>query len=421
MGPDLIEKMYSSASEAYAEVGVDTGKALECLDKVVLSIHCWQGDDVTGFESAGPSLSGSGLQVTGAYPGRARNARELRDDLREAMRLIPGRHRVNIHAMYAELENRRVDRNELEPEHFRGWVEWARKEDIRLDLNPTCFAHPRAASGATLSSLDNPVRKFWVDHVKACRRIAAYIGREQKSPCINNIWIPDGAKDVTVDRWSRRSALKKSLDEIFEVEYSGQQIKDSLESKLFGIGSESFVAGSHEFYLAYALGRNKMVCLDMGHFHPTESVADKLSAILLFSDEVLLHLSRGLRWDSDHVVILTDELTALVGEVVRGHCLDRAHLALDYFDGSINRIGAWVLGARAVLQAFLRAFLEEETGIRGLEHRGDHLAKMARLEKFKGLPWGAVWDLYCVRNGVPPADEWTKDIREYERTVLGLR
>lgn len=421
MDPTLVERLYSSASEAYAEAGIDTAKAIELLGGISLSIHCWQGDDVTGFESDTASLSGSGLQVTGGYPGKARNVRELREDLRKALSLIPGRHRVNLHAMYAEFEGRHADRNELEPEHFRGWVEWARKDDVKLDFNPTCFAHPKAASGYTLASLDNNVRKFWVDHVKACRKIAASIGREQKSPCINNIWIPDGSKDVTVDRWEHRAALKKSLDEIFEMEYSAQQVKDALESKLFGLGSESFVAGSHEFYLAYAMAHGRMICLDMGHFHPTESIADKLSSILLFSDELLLHLSRGVRWDSDHVVILTDELTAVTEELVRGHLLGRVHLALDYFDASFNRIGAWVLGARAVLQSLLRAFLQPAAELCELEHRGDDLAKMAHLEKLKGLPWGAVWDRYCLWNSVPPGDEWMKDVREYEHRILSLR
>lgn len=421
MDPSLIERSYRIAADAYAEEGIDTEKALERLEKFPLSLHCWQGDDVTGFESEADSLQGSGLRVTGTYPGRARNHRELRDDLHEALSLIPGKHRVNIHAMYAEFEGRRRDRDELEPEHFRGWMEWAKKEDVKLDFNPTCFGHPMAASGFTLASLENGTRKFWVDHVKACRKIAASIGREQKSPCLHNIWIPDGGKDVTVDRWGRRAALKKSLDEIFETEYSSQQMKDSLESKLFGIGTESFVVGTHEFYLAYAAKKGKMICLDMGHFHPTESIADKLPSILLFFEEILIHVSRGVRWDSDHVVILTDELSALTEEIVRIRDRGKVHLALDYFDATINRVGAWVLGARATLQSLLRALLQPEAELRELESNANHLAKLTLLEKLKAMPMGAVWDYYCLKNSVPAAGQWLVEVKEYERRVLSRR
>jgi len=416
-----VEKSYALSRERYAEIGVNTDEAIARLQDVSLSLHCWQGDDVGGFETSAAGLTGSGLQVTGSYPGKARNVQELRADLRLAFRLIPGRHRLNLHAMYGEFDDRPVDRNEIEPGHFRGWVEWARKEDLKLDFNATCFAHPKAAAGFTLSSKDPGIRRFWVEHVKLCRKIAAYMGRELQAACIHNLWIPDGAKDVPVDRWTARALLKKSLDEIYETEYSPLQMKDALESKLFGIGSESFVVGSHEFYLGYAFTKGKMVCLDLGHFHPTESVADKVSAILQFSDEILLHVSRGVRWDSDHVVLLTDEIRALTEEIVRGQALDRTHLALDYFDASMNRIGAWVLGARSTLRGLLLALLEPRERLRELDGEGRVLPRLAALEELKIMPAGPVWDYFCLKNGVPPADLWLGEVEGYEKKVLSKR
>jgi L-rhamnose isomerase len=416
-----IEKSYLAARDQYAERGVDTEKALERLRAIPMSLHCWQGDDVGGFERRAEGLAGSGLQVTGAYPGKARTVEELRADLEQAFALIPGRHRVNLHAMYGEFGDRPVDRDAIEPAHFRGWEEWARHRDLKLDFNATCFAHPKASSGYTLSSRENGIRKFWVDHVKCCRRIAAFIGREQRSPCLHNLWIPDGSKDVPTDRWGARATLMKSLDEIFAVEYSPQQMKDSLESKLFGIGSESFVVGSHEFYLGYALTRKKALCLDLGHFHPTESVADKISAILPFSGEILLHVSRGVRWDSDHVVLLDDEVRELAAEVVRSQDLDRIHIALDYFDASFNRIGAWVLGARSLLKALLIALLEPRDKLRDLDPGSRTLDRLSLLEELKALPFGAVWDEHCVRAEVPPAGEWLREVEAYERRVLSRR
>jgi L-rhamnose isomerase len=416
-----VEKSYALSRERYAEIGVNTDEAIARLQDVSLSLHCWQGDDVGGFETSAAGLTGSGLQVTGSYPGKARNVQELRADLRLAFRLIPGRHRLNLHAMYGEFDGRPVDRNEIEPGHFRGWVEWARKEDLKLDFNATCFAHPKAAAGFTLSSKDPGIRRFWVEHVKLCRKIAAYMGRELQAACIHNLWIPDGAKDVPVDRWTARALLKKSLDEIYETEYSPLQMKDALESKLFGIGSESFVVGSHEFYLGYAFTKGKMVCLDLGHFHPTESVADKVSAILQFSDEILLHVSRGVRWDSDHVVLLTDEIRALAEEIVRGQALDRTHLALDYFDASMNRIGAWVLGARATLRGLLLALLEPRERLLELDGEGRVLPRLAALEELKVMPAGPVWDYFCLKNGVPPADLWLGEVEAYEKKVLSKR
>ncbi len=421
MDPARIENAYLSARDRYAELGVDTENVLSRLSSISLSLHCWQGDDVGGFEKQPGSLTGSGLQVTGAYPGKARSVEELRSDLEQAFRLIPGHNRVNLHAMYGEFGDKPVDRNAIEPEHFRGWSEWARHHGLKIDFNSTCFAHPRAASGYTLSSRENGTRKFWVDHVKCCRRVAASIGREQQATCLHNLWIPDGSKDVPTDRWGARAALRKSLDEIFEVEYSPQQMKDSLESKLFGIGSESFVVGSHEFYMGYALTRGKIICLDLGHFHPTESVADKISAILPFSGELLLHISRGVRWDSDHIVLLNDEVRDLAAEIVRSQALDRIHIALDYFDASLNRIGAWVLGARSVLKGLLLAFLEPHDKVRELDPASKALQRLSLLEELKTLPFGPVWDAFCLRNDVPPGEDWLREVEAYERRVLSRR
>jgi len=421
MDPTAVEKAYASARDRYAERGVDAEKALARLQAISLSLHCWQGDDVGGFEKRAEGLAGSGLQVTGGAPGKARDVDELRADMAQAFALIPGRHRVNLHAMYGEFGGKAVDRDAMEPGHFRGWEEWARRLGLKIDFNATLFAHPKAASGYTLSSRENGTRKFWVDHVKCCRKIAASIGREQQAPCLHNLWIPDGSKDVPTDRWGARAALLKSLEEIFEIEYSPQQMKDSLESKLFGIGSESFVVGSHEFYLGYALTRKKIICLDLGHFHPTESVADKLSAILPFTGEILLHVSRGVRWDSDHVVLLNDEVRDLAAEIVRSQALERIHIALDYFDASFNRIGAWVLGARSMLKGLLIALLEPQDKLKELDAAPKTLARLSLLEELKAMPFGPVWDQYCLRQGVPPADEWLREVDAYERRVLSRR
>jgi L-rhamnose isomerase len=421
MDSQAIEKAYAWSREKYAGIGVDTDKALSRLQSVSLSIHCWQGDDVGGFENASAGLAGSGLQVTGSYRGKARNVEELRSDLRQAFALIPGRHRLNLHAMYGEFGGRPVDRNEIEPGHFRGWVEWAKQENLKLDFNATCFAHPKASAGFTLSSKDPAIRKFWTDHVKLCRKISAYMGRELQAPCLHNLWIPDGSKDIPVDRWTHRALLKESLDEIYETGYSPLQMKDALESKLFGIGSEAFVVGSHEFYLGYAFTKGKIVCLDLGHFHPTESVADKISAVLQFSDEILIHVSRGVRWDSDHVVLLTDEIRGLAEEIVRSQALERTHLALDYFDASMNRIGAWVLGARAALRGLLIALLEPQAKLEELDGAGNVLARLAALEELKAMPFGPVWDQFCLQNGAPPGDLWLRDVEAYEKTYLAKR
>lgn len=421
MSKERVERSYELAKEQYAELGVDTEEALSTLSQVALSLHCWQGDDVGGFERPGAGLTGGGIQVTGSHPGKARTVGELRADLGKAFSLIPGQHRLNLHAMYGEFAGKTVDRDQIGEEHFRGWVAWARERGLKLDFNATCFSHPKAESGFTLSHRDQAVRAFWVEHVKRCRAISAFMGRELAAACIHNLWIPDGSKDAPADRWARRELLKESLDEIYSVEYDATEMKDALESKLFGIGSESFVVGSHEFYLGYALLRGRIICLDLGHFHPTESVADKVSAILQFSDELLLHISRGVRWDSDHVPILSDELRALMEEIVRAGVLGRVHLALDFFDASINRIGAWVIGARATLQALLSALLEPRARLLEAERSGDHFARLAILEEAKALPLGAVWDHYCWRNGLPVGQSLRQGIAEYGAKVSAER
>ena len=416
-----IEKAFVAARERYAELEVDVDAALKTVKSLSISLHCWQGDDVRGFERSAEPLGSGGIQVTGDYPGRARTIEELRQDLEKAFSLIPGNHRLNLHAIYGDFGGRTVDRNAVEPAHFRSWVAWAKQQKLKLDFNATCFSHPRARSGFTLSSRDKDTRRFWVDHVNCCRKIAAFFGRELKTVSLHNLWIPDGAKDAPMDRWEPRELLKESLDEIFKRSYSPSTMKDSLESKLFGLGSESYVVGSHEFYLGYALAKGKMLCLDLGHFHPTESVADKISALLIFFDEILLHFSRPVRWDSDHVVILNDDLRNIAEEVVRGDDLGRVHLATDFFDASMNRIGAWVIGARAVLKAFLLALLEPRDRLVEFERSNDHFGRLALLEETKGLPSGAIWDYHCQRMGVPPAAEWLKDVQNYEKGVLSRR
>jgi L-rhamnose isomerase len=415
-----IERMYNDARDTYAEMGVDTAAALVRLAEIPVSLHCWQGDDVRGFEAV-EAQSGGGIQATGNYPGRARNAAELRQDAEAALRLIPGRHRFNLHAMYAETEGRRVARNEVRPEHFAGWIDWAKAQGLGLDFNPSCFAHPMADTGFTLSSADAGVRDFWIEHCIASREIGAAMGRALGTPCVNNVWIPDGYKDIPVDRLAPRARLRDALDKVFAQEHDRGHLLDAVESKLFGIGSESYVVGSHEFYLGYALERKVLLCLDAGHFHPTESLADKLSSVLLYLPEILLHVSRGVRWDSDHVVILNDDLRAVSEELVRHDFLGRTHIGLDFFDASINRIGAWVTGTRAMIQSLLLALLQPEAELRALEAAGDHGGRLALLEEAKTLPFGAVWAYYCAQQGVPAGVAWLEEVRRYERDVLSRR
>ena len=416
-----IETTYNLARERYAEIGVDAEEAMNRLADVTVSIHCWQGDDVGGFERPDMFLSGGGIQTTGNYPGRARTIGELRQDLDKALSLIPGRHRLNLHASYLENGGKFIDRNEITVEYFQGWIDWVKSRSMGLDFNPTYFSHPKADKGFTLSSTDKGIRQFWIEHGIACRKIAAEMGRQLETPCVTNFWVPDGYKDTPVDREGPRDRLIQSLDTIFSENIRQEYQRDSVESKLFGIGSESYVVGSHELYLGYAISRGKLLCLDTGHFHPTEVVSDKISAVLKFLDEILLHVSRGVRWDSDHVVVLSDELRALGEEIVRGHYLDRIHIGLDFFDASINRVAAWVIGTRCMLKSLLIALLEPTQKLRELELNCDFTARLAVLEELKTLPVGSVWDYYCLKHGVPDADEWLREVKDYEKMVRSKR
>lgn len=414
-----IEQAYKQARERYAAVGVNTEEALARLADIAISLHCWQGDDVVGFEDPDRGLSG-GIMTTGNYPGKARTPNELRQDLDKVYSLIPGTHRLNLHAIYLETDNK-VPRNEIEPKHFARWVDWAKENNHGIDFNPTCFSHPLADDGFTLSHPDVGIRQFWIEHCIASRVIGAHFGRELGTPAITNIWIPDGYKDTPVDRLGPRRRLRDSLDRILTEPTDRRYNLDSVESKLFGIGSESYVVGSHEFYLGYATANQTLLCLDAGHFHPTESIADKISAVLLYVPELLLHISRGVRWDSDHVVTLTDELQAMMGEIVRGNYLDRVHIGLDFFDASINRIAAWAIGARNALRALLMALLEPTEQMRALEMAGDFTARLALLEELKGMPLGAIWDSYCLQQNVPVGMTFLDEIRAYENKVLAQR
>ena len=414
------QKMFNGASECYAAIGVDVDKALERLSKIKISIQCWQGDDVGGFESTA-GLTGGGILATGNYPGKARTPQELRQDAEEAFKLIPGKHRFSLHAIYLEHGGKTIDRDEIEPQHFKGWIDWAKEQGIGLDFNPTCFSHPKAAEGFTLSHADKKIRQFWIRHGIACRRIAAEMGKKLKTPSIVNFWMPDGFKDTPVDRLAPRQRMKESLDEIFAEEISPKHELDAIESKLFGIGSESYVVGSHEFFLGYAAAKKKLLCLDAGHFHPTEGIADKLSSCSLFVDEMLLHVSRGVRWDSDHVVIWNDDLRSIAEELVRNNLLDRVHIGLDFFDATVNRIAAWTIGTRSMLKSLLFALLEPITQLRRWELEGDYTRRLAMLEEIKTLPFAPIWDRYCEMNGVPAGTAWIDDVREYERNVLCKR
>ncbi len=415
-----ISRAYEIANQRYAEYGVDTEKAMQKLAEVSVSLHCWQGDDVGGFEVV-EGAAGGDITVTGGYPGKARTADELRDDLDKVYSLLPGNHRLSLHASYLETGGKRVERNEIEPKYCDNWLGWAKEQEVKLDFNHTFFSHPKAASGFTLSSYDNGIREFWVEHAMACRKIAEHIGKEQGDPCVINLWIPDGFKDIPIDRKRSRELLKDSLDKIFSEKIDKKYLLDAVESKLFGIGTESCVIGSHEFYLGYAIEKGIMLCLDAGHYHPTEVISDKISSVLLYLDEILLHVSRPVRWDSDHVVILSDELRAIAQEVVRGDYLDRVHIGLDFFDASINRIATYVIGTRCVLKALLIAMLEPSEKLRQMEMDGDYTSRLAMLEELKTLPFGSVWDYYCLQANVPVGDEWLKEVKEYEKQVTGKR
>lgn len=415
-----IEKTYQLAIDQYGAWGVDVVAALDRLSAISISLHCWQGDDVNGFENFGEAIGG-GLAVTGNYPGRARTIDELRADLEQAYRLIPGRHRLNLHASYGDFGGETVDRNDVDASHFQSWIQWAQEQQLGMDFNPTFFAHQKAADGFTLTHPDTGIRQYWIQHGIACRKIGAVIGQSLGTPCITNVWIPDGMKDTPVDRKGPREVLAASLDEIFAENISAQHNLDAVECKLFGLGSESYVVGSHEFYLGYAISRQKVLCLDAGHFHPTEIISDKISAVMQFVPELLLHVSRGIRWDSDHVVTLSDELQAIAHEVIRTEYADRIHIGLDFFDASINRIAAWVIGTRNVLKAILFSLLEPQELLRNCETSGDYTGRLAMLEELKTLPMGAVWDYYCLQNDVPVSRAWLGEIRDYERETLLAR
>jgi L-rhamnose isomerase len=414
-------KSYNQARKQYEKYDINTDEVIKKLINIPISVHCWQGDDVGGFEVPDAILSGGGILSTGGYPGKARNILELQSDIEKAFSIIPGRKKLNIHAMYGYFKGRIVDRDKILPEHFSTWVNWAKKQGIGLDFNPTLFSHPLADSGYTLSSKDEKIRRFWIEHVKKSREISNYIGTELKTPCIMNIWIPDGSKDLTVSRLEHREILKQSLDEIFMVDYPEENMLDALECKLFGIGSESYVVGSHEFYLSYIIKKEKIITFDTGHFHPTELVSDKISAVLPFVKGVMLHLSRGVRWDSDHVPILTEELIAIMAEVIRADALDKTYIATDFFDGSVNRIGAWVIGARAVIKALLFALLEPTHILKDYEDRNNLFARLGFMEDLKTMPFGSVWGYYCESAEVPTDVEWIDEVLIYEKEVTSKR
>ncbi len=412
---------YDFAKVKYAKLGVDTDKILDNLANIPLSLHCWQGDDVGGFEKPDSELSGGGLAVTGNYPGKARTIEELRQDYLKAFSLIPAKPRANIHAIYGEFGGKDVDRDEIDISHFQGWIDWAKENEIGLDFNSTLFSHPLAESGFTLSSKNPKIRQFWIEHCNKCRKISAHIGKQLGTSCIHNLWIPDGSKDIPVDRFGHRKLLLESLDEIFKTSHDSKYMQDAIEGKLFGIGSEAFVVGSHDFYLSYAVKNGIILTMDMGHYHPTETIADKISAILQFTNRLLLHISRGVRWDSDHVVILNDEVLSIMEEIVRSGNLTNIYIALDYFDASINRIGAWVVGARATMKALLISLLQPHEKLLEYEEKQQNFQRLALLEDLKAMPWGVVWNEYCRRMKVPIDLDWIAEIEKYEEKVMQKR
>ncbi len=419
MNENTVRKTYQLAQERYAEMGVDSEVALEKLATIPISLHCWQGDDVGGFEDPERGLGG-GIMATGNYPGKARTPDELRADLNQVYSLLPGNHRLSLHSIYLDTDIK-VPRNQIEPQYFTAWVDWAKENNHGLDFNQSCFSHELAEDGFTLSHPDPAVRGFWIEHSIAARKVGAYFGRELSTPAVTNVWIPDGMKDTPVDRKAPRERLMEALDQVFAVEIDPAHNLDSVECKLFGIGSESYVVGSHEFYLGYAVSRQKFLTLDSGHFHPTETIADKISAVMPYVPGLLLHVSRGVRWDSDHVVTLTDELRAIMQELVRGNYLDRTHIGLDFFDASINRVAAWTIGARNALRALLMALLEPIEQMKAYEGNGDYTSRLALLEEIKALPFGAVWDYYCLTQNVPVGFTFMEEIKKYEREVLSKR
>jgi L-rhamnose isomerase len=414
-------EQYKAAKERYAALGVDTDKALERLRKISLSLHCWQTDDVGGFESEDAELSGGGIQVTGNYPGKARSISEMRSDLDKVYSLLPGKHRLALHGIYGEFEGKKIDRDAIEPEHFNGWMKWSKDNDIKLDFNGSYFSHPLAESGFTLSHPDKSIREFWIEHGKRSRQISAAMGQVQKDPCIHNTWIPDGAKDLPVNRLKYRTILKEALDEMYSESISSKEMKDAVETKLFGIGSESYVVGSHEFYMGYAAKNNKIITIDLGHFHPTELIADKLSSLYLFFDELLLHVSRPVRWDSDHVVILNDDLRYLTEEIIRCDRLEKTHIGLDFFDATMNRIGAYAIGARATLKGLLLGLLEPSGILNRYNEENNAFARLALIEELKMMPVGDIWNYYCETSNVSADKYLIDDVMQYEKEVLSRR
>lgn len=421
MNKERIEQSYKIAREQYAFLGVDTDAALQKMDEIRISLHCWQTDDVGGFETPDAVLSGGGIQATGNYPGKATNIAEVRQDLEKVLSLLPGKQRFNLHAIYGDFQGAKVDRDQIEPKHYQSWIDWCKSLGIGMDFNASCFSHPKAADGFTLSSKKEENRSFWVEHLKRCRAISAEIGKQLGSPCVHNTWIPDGSKDTPIDRKGHRQLLKKSLDEAMSVKYPKEWMKDAVESKLFGIGAESMTVGSHDFYLGYAITNNILICLDNGHFHPTEQVGDKISSCLFFLDEVLLHVTRPIRWDSDHVVILNEDLQLIASEIVRNNYQKKVNIGLDFFDASINRIGAYVVGTRATQKAFLIALLEPTSKLIEMEEKFENFERLAMLEELKTMPFGAIWDFYCLKEGVPVGRDYIGVIQQYEKEVLNKR
>ncbi|WP_127588680.1 L-rhamnose isomerase [Paenibacillus koleovorans] len=416
MTQNQLTGQYEWAKSLYREHGIDVDQVLEQLAKVKISMHCWQGDDVRGFLFKEEALSG-GISVTGNYPGAAGTPAELRSDLEKAFSLIPGKHKLNLHAIYADTDEK-VDLDQIEPRHFQSWVDWAKAQGLGLDFNPTCFSHPKSADGFTLSHSDPAIREFWIEHCKRSRRIGAYFGEQLGQTCVTNVWVPDGYKDTPVDRLAPRKRLKSALDEVFAEELNAAHNLDAVESKLFGLGSEAYVVGSHEFYMGYGIQNNKLVCLDAGHFHPTETISGKLSSLSLFTDGILLHVSRPMRWDSDHVVTFDDELQEIAKELVRHDLLGTTHIGLDFFDASINRVAAWVIGTRNTIKALLRAMLEPTDALRQAELAGDYTTRLALTEEFKSYPFGVIWDYYCDKMGVPVREAWLEEVKAYEQEVL---
>ncbi|MCD7972594.1 MAG: L-rhamnose isomerase [Candidatus Azobacteroides sp.] len=414
---ELVQKSYEIAKERYAAVGVDVDNALEKLQKISISIHCWQADDVTGFENL-DNVGGGGIQATGNYPGKARNIDEIRKDIEKVLTLVGGHHRLNLHAIYGDFGDKIVDRDEIEPSHFTSWMQWAKEKGLKLDFNSTSFGHPKSGD-LTLANPDKEIRDFWIEHTRRCRLISEEMGKYQNDPCIMNLWIHDGMKDLTVNRYEYRRILEQSLDTIFRTEY--KNMKDCIEAKLFGIALESYTVGSYDFYLGYGAKKQKIVTLDTGHFHLSESVADKISSLLLFTPEIMLHVSRPIRWDSDHVTILNDDVTDLAKEIVRADALDRVHIGLDYFDASINRLGAYVIGIRATQKAFLQGLLEPVTQLRQYENNGQYFERLALLEEAKGLPWNAIWDYFCLKNNIAVGEDYITEVQQYEKEVTSKR